>query len=162
MCSLCIVSCDVGLEGFEPTTFRFLPLYVTIAKQVVIGQMPNNYIFDLHNLGFSTFLSVVVWTVSLPYWNSCKNHPIYCGRVSLFQLRYLPFSLYTIMRITMRCSYVISCSFSFSLGIVLQHYWLVGSVHLLWGFPPNLGDSNKDFRALSHNFLWVCCSYLLS
>jgi len=34
--------------------------------------MPSNYIFGLHNLGFSTLLFVVVWTVSLPYWNSCK------------------------------------------------------------------------------------------
>jgi len=50
----------VDQPGLEPGTSRLLPHYVTIAKQVVIGK-PNNYIFDLHNLGFSTFLSVVVW-----------------------------------------------------------------------------------------------------
>jgi len=53
-----ILEC-VGNAVFETATFRFMSLYVTIVKQVVIGQMPNNYIFNLHNFGFSTFLFVM-------------------------------------------------------------------------------------------------------
>ena len=31
--------CLVGLTGLEPVTFRFLPLYVTIAKQSLVFQV---------------------------------------------------------------------------------------------------------------------------
>ena len=81
-----------------------------------------------------------------------------------FKLRYLPFGLYTIIKnILFTLNY--STRFSlFSLGIALTHYWLVllllsplywfneESHRSLKGFPPNLGDSNKDFRALSCYF----------
>ena len=75
-----------------------------------------------------------------------------------FQLRYLPFQSTRLMRIFYPLHWAIffhfiDSIFSFSLGIVLQHYWLVGSAHLLWGFLPNLGDSTWVFRAHAQ---WIC------
>ena len=95
-------------------------------------------VFTSHSLIFDLF--VVVLTVSLPYWNSCKiiNVPLFSvpqfnGNpysylyMIKFQLRYHPFSLYTIIRNNVRYGTIpshrifnILSDSLFSLGIVLH------------------------------------------
>ena len=98
--------------GFEPTTYCFIPLYVTIAKQTwyqlhqVSQSLQLTPYMDLNHW----LLFVVVWNTLLPYWNSCK-----CSYFTLFKVN-ITFLFCTLTRF--------SSKNNFNLGILIRHIWI--------------------------------------